>query len=372
MVHAGANRSTRSRSRPPRRSARTIQVEYVSGYGPKTNYDPYDSESSDSEYYDRISRQSIHVRANVSQASWPRHRHQERPPRAPPAPGSEPRSPFEPRSSVTPSLVSSSDSRSSRGSSHPHDYSTLSPASDVTPEIVDSPGYRNRTYHTGAYSYGYNAPLHHPSHQSAPVPPKWAPATSVPPPTVIIADPKLEPIPAPAPPARGGPMAGSYLAANAPAQGPAVVEVKEAIPARDEFGQGPRPIPDVHPVIPLEYINRGYSGSSDDDEEEGMEQRLVYLRPRTRGRQQYPVRSPPRSLSRPRSRSRSRARRNHRPNHEHRHNHRKEKRTADLQAQIDALSTRLADVMDNPYATEVIAAEGIKFDPLIKDACENK
>jgi hypothetical protein len=38
-----------------------------------------------------------------------------------------------------------------------------------------------------------------------------------------------------------------------------------------------------------------------------------------------------------------------------------------LQAQIDALTVRLNNIMDDPYARDVIAQENIKFDVLFTE-----
>jgi hypothetical protein len=64
-------------------------------------------------------------------------------------------------------------------------------------------------------------------------------------------------------------------------------------------------------------------------------------------------------------------RRRHRSRSRHHHHHRRHrsrpreedpKWSPEMQAQIDAVRSRLESVMDDPYAKEIMAAEGIKFD----------
>lgn len=318
-------------------------------------------------------------------------------PRAPAAPGSP---------SGPPSLDSSLDSPSSMASSGMyHDYTTISPHL-AEPKIADPHCY------TGAYGYGdcrdrFVPPARPPSamkRKPAPV------SVDVPPPApnishepnCIIAEPDSPSSPTTS--RRGGPKARSYLSADAGPQPLDMVEVQSpplspAGPTQAEAHYRstmvyPSYYPQQHGAPQQQMMHRhphhpGVEAPEaqwyDDDEDYDEP---VYRRPRNQIRH-IPVEMRPRSRSRARSRGAPSSRgggsiadsrievveyeRRHRHRHRSRsrhHRHRSrgpgedKKRSADLQAQIDALTTRLSNIMDDPYAKDIIASEGIKFDVL--------
>ncbi|KAI5850025.1 hypothetical protein BZA05DRAFT_400660 [Tricharina praecox] len=389
--HDERSRRARSRSRP--RARPQTGVQYVSAYPQSSNYAPSAESSSDySSSDDFRNPHSIHVPANRGGRM--------RLPRAPAAPGSP---------SGPPSLDSSLDSPSSMTSSGMYrDYTTISPQL-AEPEIFDPHSY------TGAYGYG--------AHQDRFAPPprpasamkrKPAPMTvNVPPPppmanishepNCIIAEPD-----SPTTSRRGGPKARSYLDADAPQV--EVVEVHSQPPlsptgptqadahARSSmvyqsyYPQQPPPqqMMHRHPHHPGVEAPEAQWFEDEDDQED---YEPIYRRPRNQVRH-IPVESRPRSRSRARSRGAPSSRgggsvagsqieiieyeRRHRHRHRsrsrhHRHRSRgpgeeEKKRSAELQAQIDALTTRLSNIMDDPYAQDIIASEGIKFDVLYSAA----
>jgi len=282
-----------------------------------------------------------------------------------------------------------------------YDYTTISPQL-AEPEIYDPHAY------TGAYAYANHserfvppprppsAMKHRPASAaipaSAPPPP---PLTNIPrEPNCIIAEPD-----SPTTSRRGGPKARSYLSADAPPPPVEVVEVQSpplspAGPTQADAHERssmvypsyyPQPMIHRHPRHP--GVEAPEADWYDNDEEEDYDE-PVYRRPRNQIRH---IHMEPRPRSRSRARSRGapssrgggsvagghieameyerRQRHRHRSRSRH-HRHRSRgpgedlKRTAEIQAQIDALTTRLSNIMDDPYAKDIIASEGIKFDVL--------
>lgn len=168
-----------------------------------------------------------------------------------------------------------------------------------------------------------------------------------------------------------------------------------------------------HPAPPWsEDDGEGYPPYDDEEESEGEDDeerswhsrrsgrprqhiRHVEARMRSHSRPRHGARSrsrPRRQVAEPearhRRRSRSRPRHhshhshhphNHYHHHHHRHQHRSKSRprarqpdkvSAELQAQIEQVTIRLSNIMDDPYAKEIIAKDNIKFEALLKEAAE--
>lgn len=386
----------RSRSRPRAASGRHQHgVEYVAAYGPNTHYSTESSSDCSSDDYG--SRQgSIRI---------PRGSVRRNPPRAPTAPASP----------NTPSLIdSSSDTPSSLASSrrYEYDYGGMHPAAE--PEIVDHsyPSY------TGAYGIGHNPHYVPPPPPPAPQAKRRPAPVTIPPPigkpvNCIVAEPEND---LTSPIRRGGPKAGSYLDAFAPPPDPEVVTLKSPELPLTPMSSPPGPTqvgaarhvmsvypgyyaapPHAHPVAPIVMSDGSWEG---DEYEESVYSRGRRDRPRNGIRhvaglgigRESRSRPPPRSRSRgppPRDRDyerelierevqreereeregRSRRHRSRSRHHRHRSRPPREeedvKYSAELQAKIDAVRTRLEAVRMDPYAQEIIAAENIKFDELL-------
>ncbi|KAF8539650.1 hypothetical protein BDD12DRAFT_836932 [Trichophaea hybrida] len=103
----------------------------------------------------------------------------------------------------------------------------------------------------------------------------------------------------------------------------------------------------------------------------GRDEREFRPRSRSRPRGQIPVEMIS-ADHRPRHRHRSRSR-HHRHARRSKSRHRgppqpsPPQRSAELQAQIDALTVRLNNIMDDSYARDIIAKENITFDILFKE-----
>jgi hypothetical protein len=213
----------------------------------------------------------------------------------------------------------------------------------------------------------------------------------------------------------GGPRAGNYLSANAPTPEPSIhhhhVRGAELGPAMSPPGPTQisarhahqvmpvypphyyaQPPMHVHPVSPVVLSERSWE-HEEEYEDSLYGHRSVRGRPRNGVRhvpgleRESRSRPPPRSRSRgpnPRDREREmreraqreveeeerQHRRRHRSksrHHHYQHHHHREdpKYSAAMQAQIDAVRSRLEAVMVDPYAQEIIAQEGIKFEELL-------
>jgi hypothetical protein len=207
--------------------------------------------------------------------------------------------------------------------------------------------------------------------------------------------------PVPPPPPAGPPMRGELGPAASP-PGPTQISARH-VPHHHQVMPGypphyyTQPPMHVHPVSPV--VRSEHSWEPEDDYEESQYgHRSVRGRPRNGVRhvpgleRESRSRPPPRSRSRgpnPRDREREarelerqraqreveeeerQHRRRHRSrsrhHHHHHHHHPREdpKYSAAMQAQIDAVRLRLQEVMVDPYAQEIIAQEGIKFDELL-------